>query len=499
MTLHRILRMMNAKKWAVTLAVLTFAGAVSATIIPNLLAYADPTGAVSTNNTHGAINENNPFFESLGTNGRSCGTCHAGDSAFGLSTADINERFTATNGNDPLFALVDGANCPSGSQTDASNHTLLLQNGLIRIPLVVPATAQFQITAVYDPYGCAIVTNPDTGQQTVSVYRRPLPTANLGFLSTVMFDGRETLQPLNNKATFQPNLTTDLTQQAIDATLNHAQALNPPTAAQLTSILNFELGLSSAQMTDSAAGPLTAAGAQGGARILTKTTSTYYPGINDSLGGDPDGVAFNPVAFTLFDSWSNLKSGTNPAVEAARASIARGQAIFNSQPLIITSVRGLNDNATLGSPPSITGTCTTCHDTPNVGDHSFPLALDIGTGHDVTSETDPFIAAGLSQLTMANVPVYEITGCTNPFPGSDSSEPYIVYTTDPGKALISGQCSDLIRTKGPVLRGLAARAPYFHNGAAQNLTELVNFYNLRFQMNLSDQQMTDLIAFLNSL
>ena len=55
------------------------------------------------------------------------------------------------------------------------------------------------------------------------------------------------------------------------------------------------------------------------------------------------------------------------------------------------------------------------------------------------------------------------------------------------------------RVKGPILRGLAARAPYFHNGAAQNLTELLNFYNQRFQMNLTQEEMSDLIAFLNSL
>ena len=88
----------------------------------------------------------------------------------------------------------------------------------------------------------------------------------------------------------------------------------------------------------------------------------------------------------------------------------------------------------------------------------------------------------------------------NPFAApSPSAAPYVIYTTDPGKALISGLCSDVNRIKGPVLRGLAARAPYFHNGAAQNLTELVNFYNQRFQMNLSDEERSELIAFLNSL
>jgi cytochrome c peroxidase len=51
----------------------------------------------------------------------------------------------------------------------------------------------------------------------------------------------------------------------------------------------------------------------------------------------------------------------------------------------------------------------------------------------------------------------------------------------------------------PILRGLAARAPYFHNGSADNLNELVNFYNARFRMNLNPQQVTDLVNFLNAL
>ena len=72
-------------------------------------------------------------------------------------------------------------------------------------------------------------------------------------------------------------------------------------------------------------------------------------------------------------------------------------------------------------------------------------------------------------------------------------------TTDPGKALVSGLCSDVARTKGPILRGLAARAPYFHNGAAASLSQLLDFYNQRFQMNLTSQEKEQLIAFLNSL
>src|SRR5580704_12625861 len=184
--------------------------------------------------------------------------------------------------------------------------------------------------------------------------------------------------------------------------------------------------------------------------------------------------------------------------EAARRAIAAGEAIFNSTPVRISNVRGLNDNATLGTPTAFTGTCTTCHDTPNTGNHSFPLPLDIGTAHSPlpSLETDPNIAAGLAELSMPDLPVYKIDRCPNPFnPGQVES----FYTSDPGKALVTGLCSDFNRGKGPILRGLAARAPYFHNGAAADLNELVNFYNKRFQMNLTAAQKQDLVAFLNSL
>ena len=104
----------------------------------------------------------------------------------------------------------------------------MLKNGLFRISLPLPANAQFTITVVRDPYGCAITVDPKTGQENISVYRRPLPATNLSFLSDVMSDGRETVAPLSPESTFLANLQIDLKQQASDATLTHAQALSPP-------------------------------------------------------------------------------------------------------------------------------------------------------------------------------------------------------------------------------------------------------------------------------
>lgn len=454
--------------------------------IENLRPYINATGFAATYSASGDIDQSGAFFQSLGTNGRSCATCHVLGEAMSFTPHGAQVRFVQTRGRDPLFAAIDGANCPTARAGDPFARSLLLTSGVIRIFLPVPTTgSQFTVQAAYDPYGCAVDTS--SGQQVISFYRRPLPSTNVKALSAVMFDGRESVTyPLNSSSSFASNLNNDLSQQAIDAVTGHAQGF-APTAAQLNDIVNFEMGLSTAQIYDFRAGSLRDAGAMGGPLNLAVQATSYYPGINDSLTP----AIFSPTIFTLFSSWSTSRGNWR---DDGRAQIAAGEALFNSFPINITGVRGINDNAALGKPAVVTGTCGTCHDTPNVGDHSLPLPLDIGTGHAVQYESNPQIKAALQQLSFPKLPVYQVSGCTDPFTGETT-----VYTTDLGKAMLTGQCGDLNRIKGPILRGLAARAPYFHNGAAANLSELINFYNQRFNMGLTELQKRQLIAFLNSL
>jgi cytochrome c peroxidase len=75
----------------------------------------------------------------------------------------------------------------------------------------------------------------------------------------------------------------------------------------------------------------------------------------------------------------------------------------------------------------------------------------------------------------------------------------VVQTTDPGRALITGSWADVGKMKGPILRGLSARAPYFHNGSANTLMDVVNFYDRRFGIGFTDQEKADLVAFLGAL
>jgi hypothetical protein len=255
-----------------------------------------------------------------------------------------------------------------------------------------------------------------------------------------------------------------LTDQANGATLGHAQALAPLTDAQRNAIFGFEIGLFTAQVVDGVAGTLYANGGLGGPRFLS--SQPFWFGINDVLGADPSKAPFNPKAMTLYSSWSSSSNG-------AYASVARGQALFNTRTFIVSGVRGVND--ALGV-PHLTATCTTCHDTPNVGNHSLPLPLDLGL-------TD-------ASRRTPDMPLYTLRNIAT---GAQ------IATTDPGRALITGKWKDIGKFKGPILRGLAPRAPYFHNGSAATLADAVNFYDSRFQVGLSASEKTDLVAFLRSL
>jgi hypothetical protein len=102
---------------------------------------------------------------------------------------------------------------------------------------------------------------------------------------------------------------------------------------------------------------------------------------------------------------------------------------------------------------------------------------------------------GVPVHSHSSLPVFLVAGCPTAFAG----QPELFYTTDPGKALLSAKCSDLNHIKGPVLRGLGGRAPYFHNGAAATLGGIVNFYDQRFQMGLTALEQRQPVAFLQSV
>jgi cytochrome c peroxidase len=429
------------------------------------LVFRNASGLVRTI-TDGDLDLRNPFFQSLGTNGRSCATCHAAAEGWSITPDGVQARFVESEGRDPIFRNNDGSNCegalPVSRDEQWDAYSLLLTRGLIRVGLNVPSGAEFTVDDVDDPYRCGVSTHE------VSVYRRPLPSTNLRFLSAVMWDGRE--------SSAASAILEDLTNQANNATRGHGAAFRDITGEQARQIVAFEDSLITAQAYDNQAGTLSAEGARGGPAALS--AQPFFIGINDPIGFNPTGASFTPLAFDLFDRWAALPRSLSGPIAEGRRAIARGQGIFNSKPITLTGVGGLNDETfsnTVTLPASFTATCTVCHDAPNVGNHSVKAPLDIGL---TTAAVAPYL------------PVYTLR---------NTSTGETVETTDPGRALITGKWRDVNRFKGPVLRGLAGRAPYFHNGSAATLDEAVDFYDTRFSIGLTRREKADLVAFLRAL
>src|SRR5450631_2469588 len=119
-------------------------------IIPKFGIDFDPSGLIATAQPSGPTQTSqNPFFQNLGTNGRTCFTCHQPQNGWGVSAASVRQRFDASAGADPIFRLIDGATCPTDDVSPLAakgqSYKLLIEKGLIRIGLPLPAAAKLQL------------------------------------------------------------------------------------------------------------------------------------------------------------------------------------------------------------------------------------------------------------------------------------------------------------------------------------------------------------------
>jgi len=416
--------------------------------IVNLQPFRNPSGHHATFSTRDRVllDTNNAFFQSLGTNGRSCASCHEAEDGFSVSTANVRKRFERSCGKDPIFRTVDGATNPAADVSTLEKrraaYSLLLNKGLIRIQEPIPPNAEFELVAVDDPYG-----NDLSGG--LSVFRRPLPAMNLKFNAVIMWDGREP----------------DLVSQARGATLRHAEATAAPDDATLRSIVDFETALFTTQIQVDGLGPTSGRGVSGDPKTLStqeffvninRDTSTFPPAPTEkTLGAD---------VFKVFAAWAS-----SPV--ASRASVERGEQLFNRRQFFDP----------VGGPDT---TCAECHDAPNAGSFSGPTENipPFGGMRTVLIADAPFRTPDLPLYTLRN----KATGDTR-------------QTTDPGMAFRSGLWRDVSRFKAPHLRGVASRAPFFHNGMSTTLADVVEHYDTIDNIGLTDSEKADLTAFLSAL
>jgi hypothetical protein len=329
------------------------------------------------------------------------------------------------------------------------------------------------------------------------VYRRPRPAANTKYTTHQNFGvgpfiAKSGLPTATDPATGRPtsmNLMSDaraptLAVQAQDAAEQHLQFTGRLNAAQLAGIVQFEQQVYVAQVSSAAAGSLVEADgppafgprqlAAGDAGVLGNNTTRYV--------------------FPMGGKWKQLpRTGSEPenARNAARESIARGHDVFMFRTFWIRDAMHLN-TVGLGNPTK--RTCATCHGMHMTGMDTVNGWMDIGTTNLPWASEVPLNPWNEAKPQM---PLFRVTCKPDVKP-----HPYlgrVIYTQDPGRALVSGRCNDVGTIVMQQFRGLAARAPYFSNGSAATLRELVDFYDRRFNIGYSDQEKQDLVNFLGAL
>jgi hypothetical protein len=251
-----------------------------------LLSASNDFGTAETFHVTGTIDLTNPFFQNLGTNPRTCATCHVSDQGWSTTTDANDQLFHDTDGLAPLFNAVDEGGRPDEDLStkdarQAAFEPATIAHALTRFTRRVPANAEFTVLAVDDPSGFST-------PAAILNFRRPAPTMNEAKVSSVLW----TSGPVQDIPTAIGGVLRG------GATLHEQRdPANPVPLAQQQQAATFLLGLFFAQTIDNHAGRLDAAGALGGPTNLS--TFPFTLGMND-----PAAPGFNPKVFNLYDAWA---------------------------------------------------------------------------------------------------------------------------------------------------------------------------------------------------
>jgi hypothetical protein len=292
------------------------------------------------------------------------------------------------------------------------------------------------------------------------------------------FDPKNGLPLVLDPETGQPtsgNLLADvrvrtLGAQAVDALRSHAGLHGNPDPSQLAAIVAFESQLYTAQSADARAGALDADGALGGPEPLAqaKEAELQSSSMKPIWGEFAAWAAVTPAA----------DGGVPPspgAAHAFRESVARGAKLFANRQFLVSDSAGITDTG-FGNP--VRNSCAFCHNMLHAGLDVAPGQVDLGTSNLPHANSQP------------ELPLFRLT-CKPDAP----AHPHlgrVIYTHDPGYALTTGKCLDIGKITAQNMRGLSGRAPYFSNGSARTLADVVEFYNKRYSIELTDQEKLDL-------
>jgi cytochrome c peroxidase len=399
------------------------------------------------------------------TNGRSCATCHVPEDNFTLTPAHV-AGLLETNPDDPLFNAID-ADDPN-ADTLTFEH---LKKGLIRVGLTLPDNMD-----LIDDEG-NVTTPPD---RTLFVWRGVPSIANSAMSEPFQLDGR----------------VATLEEQAQGAVTGHSQG---GTVAQreLQLIAAFERDLFSSPLARSAAEqlargvapedmpelemPLLLSPAEArGREIYRATCEACHGGVTTNVIVDreihdlafpalkPDGTVLYQVPATDPPTPMLAAQPENEFLNIGSAYQAM-QGQFDPDILSFTKdVSFPNYRYRFYTDASRTEIAA---DLPPVAP---PFDDDGGFGRDGGN-----VDGGVSPPNPVTAPNdNELDPDGNPVTGPNLALQW--FSTDPGRAVITGSPNDFEAFDVPTLRGIAKTAPYFHNNIAETLERVADFYSDHF-------------------
>jgi cytochrome c peroxidase len=422
-----------------------------------------------------------PFAD---TNGRSCATCHVLGESTTLLPASVEARLAA-DPEDPLFNRID-ADDPD-AETPTYEH---LKKGLVRVVLPLPENMD-----VIDLQG-KVVTNED---RTIEVWRGVPTVANTAFTAPYQLDGR----------------AADLQEQAQGAITAHSEGPQVR-RADLDRIAEFQRGVFTSPR----------------ARLVSALLDLGVP-----LEEIPE-----PEAFMRLDAQE--RRGREVFDKACKAchGAATGDRIVDREVHDLFFVELKPDGnvkfqviAGVGPVPVFVSRPDV--EIVNYGFGIFSYLGQLGAFPAFNASVElpryryRFYKDGSRSEKLVDLPPVPVTASgdpNDPNPALDENGAPIVgpnflpqlFSTDPGRAAITGNPLDFEAFDVPQVRGIAKTAPYFHDNSHATLKDVVDSYS-RFVLanipplnlppvhppeavglppeTLSPAQKADLMAFLHRL
>jgi cytochrome c peroxidase len=418
-----------------------------------------------------------------GTNGRSCATCHVLDEATTLRPESVQARLEA-NPDDPLFSRLDADDPESATLT--FEH---LKKGLVRVVLPLPDNMD-----VIDREG-NVTTAPD---RTIFVWRGVPSVSNTAITAPYQLDGRQgTLEDQAQAAITSHSEGPLVAREQLQQIAEFQRAMfSSPRAWLVSRLLDLGLSLDELPIPEEFM-PLSPTEKRG--RDVYDTACQPCHG-----SATTDRIVDREVQELFF---AELGADGN-----VRFELVDGRPV--AIPLPRPNDEFLNIGLGLASYFGQVGIAPAFNDDVELPRYRFR-----------------FYADGTRTQKVVDLPPLPVTASGDPLdprPALDERGAPIVgpnrvpqlFSTDPGRAAISGDPADFEAFDVNPLRGIARTAPYFHDNSHASLEEVIDTYS-RFILSaitpiqlprvhppeepggpgeaLSVQQKHDLLAFLKRL